>query len=296
MVPAVAVAALVAGCAVSHKKVLSPSQLPAPLQTATKEELIARLNRQAEAITSLNAAVTMKLTAGSAYTGVIEQYHEVNGFILAAKPAYIRIIGQAPVISKDIFDMVSDGVTFHIFIPPKNIFIVGPASLERPAEKPIENLRPQHLIDALFWPPIPDRAPILFEEASEPGSRYYILTVVRPAGEGRVADASAVSSANWEIARKIWFDRANLNVARVETYGPSGRVSSDVRYGDWEAAGTTTYSRQITLTRPSDDYELEIGIKKLAVNEPLAADRFVLQQPPGTKLVRAGEDAKEPQP
>jgi hypothetical protein len=296
MVPAAAVAALVAGCAVSHKKVLNPSQLPAPLQTATKEELIARLNRQAEAITSLNAAVTMKLTAGSAYTGVIEQYHEVNGFILAAKPAYIRVIGQAPVVSKDIFDMVSNGVTFRIFIPPKNIFIVGPASLERPAKKPIENLRPQHLIDALFWPPIPDRAPILFEEASEPRSRYYILTVVRPAGEGRVADASAVSSANWEIARKVWFDRADLNVARVETYGPSGRVSSDARYGDWEAAGTTTYSRQITLTRPNDDYELEIGIKKLVVNEPLAADRFVLQQPPGTKLVRAGEDAKEPQP
>jgi type 1 glutamine amidotransferase len=28
---------------------------------------------------------------------VIEQYHEVNGFILAARPALIRVIGQAPV-------------------------------------------------------------------------------------------------------------------------------------------------------------------------------------------------------
>ena len=99
----------------------------------------------------------MKLTAGSAYSGVIEQYHEVNGFILAARPADIRVIGQAPVVSKNIFDMVSDGSTFSIYIPSKNKFIVGPANLERRAEKPIENLRPQHLVDALFWPVIADQ-------------------------------------------------------------------------------------------------------------------------------------------
>jgi hypothetical protein len=29
------------------------------------------------------------------------------------------------------------------------------------------------------------------------------------------------------------------------------------------------------------------------VNETIAADRFVLEQPPGTDLVRVGEEAKE---
>ena len=67
----------------------------------------------------------MSPVAGSAYTGVIEEYHDVGGFILAARPAMIRVIGQAPVVSKDIFDMVSDGQTFRIFIPSKNSFLIG---------------------------------------------------------------------------------------------------------------------------------------------------------------------------
>ena len=85
-------AGLAAGCAASHTTVVKPSGAPVQLQTATKPELIARYNQQAEAVTSLNMTVTMTLTAGSAYTGVIKQYHEVKGFILAQKPSTIRVI------------------------------------------------------------------------------------------------------------------------------------------------------------------------------------------------------------
>jgi hypothetical protein len=55
---------------------------------------------------------------------------------------------------------------------------------------------------------------------------------------------------------------------------------------------------------------LQIGIQKLTLDEPIAAEHFVLEQPQGTKLVREGEDGgtneqapaettggtKEPQP
>jgi outer membrane lipoprotein-sorting protein len=292
------------GCAVSHKTAAKPSQASGPLQTATKAQLIDLYDHQAQAVQSLNAAVTMKLTAGSAYSGVIEQYHEVNGFVLAARPANIRVIGQAPVISKNVFDMVSDGTTFSIYIPSKNKFIVGPANLERHAEKPIENLRPQHLTDAFFWTPMPERAPVLMEEASEENSRYYVLTVIRRGTEAGATNDGDSGSMDWQIARKIWFGRADLRVTRIENFGPDGRkVASDVRYGNWQPAGTLTYPWQIAITRSDDDYQLQIVIKKLTVNEPVGADRFVLTQPPGTELVRVGEEAgkspgetpKEPQ-
>ena len=139
------VAAFVGGCSVSTKTTVKPGEAPVPLLNATKEQLVEKYDQLAEAIRSLNAAVTMKLTAGTAYTGVIEQYHEVKGFILGQKPASIRAIGQAPVVGKNIFDMVSDGETFHIFIPSKNKFLVGAANAERPSAKPIESFRPQHL-------------------------------------------------------------------------------------------------------------------------------------------------------
>jgi hypothetical protein len=285
------------GCAVSHKTVVKPSQAPAPLESATKHDLVDSYNRQAQAIQSLNAGVSMKLTAGTAYSGVIEQYHEVNGFILAARPASIRVIGQAPVVGKNIFDMVSDGSTFSIYIPSKNKFIVGPADLERRAEKPIENLRPQHLVDALFWPPITEKEPVLFEEASEAGARYYILTVVRSASP-RTADEQSKSQGTlsaWEIARKIWFDRSGLRVSRIENFVSDGKVASDVTYANWQATGATNYPWQVNVTRPGDDYQLQITIKKLAVNEPIAPDRFSLQQPTGTDLVNLGEGAGDDQ-
>jgi outer membrane lipoprotein-sorting protein len=280
-------AALSWGCAATQTTVKKPAAAPAPLKTATKADLIARYNRQANAITSLNASVTMTLTAGSTYTGVIKQYHQVSGFILAQKPSSIRVIGQAPVVGTNIFDMESDGETFNIFIPSQNKFLTGPANLERPSPKPIENLRPQHLTSAVFWNAIPDDAPVLMEEAREDQGQYYILTIVRLGG---ASENPAGDSRNWQIGRKVWFDRADLSVARIETYGAGGVLAADVRYANWDSFGAVHYPRQITISRPASDYTLQIGITKLTLNEAISADRFALKQPPGTQLVRVDEE------
>jgi outer membrane lipoprotein-sorting protein len=295
-----AVVLLAGGCSVSKKTVVKPGEAPGPVLTATKADLIARYNQQAAAVTSLNATVSMKLTAGSAYSGVIEQYREVNGFILASKPASIRVIGQAPVVGKNVFDMVSDGQTFSIFIPSKNKFLVGRTAVQRQAKKPIENLRPQHLVDALLWTPLPSRArpeaSVLFEEAEEAGSRYYVLTLIGSRGVGVATGGYGpviIGEGEFGIDRKIWFDRSNLNMARLENYGFEGKVLSDIRYGDWEDTGEKIYPRQISISRPGDDYKLEITIKKLTLNESISADRFILEQPKGTELVHVGEEPKE---
>jgi hypothetical protein len=276
----------------SHTTVVKPSGPPTQLQTATKSELITRYDQQAETVTTLNATVTMTLTAGSAYTGVIKQYHDVKGFILAQKPSTIRVIGQAPVVGTNIFDMESDGDTFRIFIPSQNKFLTGPANLERPSAKPIENLRPQHLTGAIFWEAIGAHTPVLLEEASEATSQYYVLTVIR-----RMKESGApAADADWEIALKIWIDRADLAVARRQVYDPGGKLASDVRYGGWDTFGAVRYPRQIDLARPGNDYKLQIGITKAAFNETISADRFVLRQPPGAELVNVGEEPQQMKP
>jgi outer membrane lipoprotein-sorting protein len=268
------------GCAVSKKHVVKPVAME-PALSATKAELFSRYNHLASALETLTAGVHMTPTAGSALSGVIEQYHEVNGFILAARPASIRVIGQAPIVAKDIFDMVSDGQTFRIFIPSKNKFIVGPTALQRAANKPIENLRPQHLLDALLWPEIPRTAAVLLEQAEAPPKRYYVLMVANE------------TSGDWSLSRKIWFDRVDLQVARIQIYGPEGGVLSDVRYGEWQQSDAENYPYEISLARPADEYQLDIRITQLTLNQPIAADRFRLAQPPGTELVQLGEE-KQP--
>jgi outer membrane lipoprotein-sorting protein len=257
---------------------------------ASEDQLVARYNEQARAVQTLQATVDLVPSTGSTYSGVIEEYHDVPGFILAKRPATVRVIGQAPVVAKNIFDMVSDGETFRIFIPSKNTFLVGSTSLSRTSKKPIENLRPQHVVDALFWPELPAAAHVLFEQFDADPNRYYILTLLRDVAGGKI-----------EIARKIWFDRVNLRVSRVQLYGAAGRLDSDVAYSDLQPIGSPTaggatsatsasYPRDIHIWRPQDDYKLEIRILKLTVNEEITADRFDLTQPPGTELVRVGEE------
>ena len=96
---------VLAGCAASEKHAAPPTAIR-PQLDADQTQLVESYNRQADAVHALNASVQMSPTAGSAYSGVIHQYHEVSGFILAARPALIRVIGQAPIVSTNIFDNV----------------------------------------------------------------------------------------------------------------------------------------------------------------------------------------------
>src|SRR6202521_5979496 len=172
---------------------------------ASEDQLLASYNEQARAVQTLLATVDLIPSTGSTYSGVIEEYHDVPGFILAKRPATVRVIGQAPVVAKNIFDMVSDGEIFRIFIPSKNTFLVGATSLARASKKPLENLRPKPALAALFWPELPASANVLIEQFDADPTRYYILTVVRQVDGGKL-----------EIARKILVDRANLRVSRAQ--------------------------------------------------------------------------------
>ncbi len=142
------------GCAVRRERRVEPSQLPLPALEASAADLVARVNARSEAIRTLVATVELEPTTGSVYSGVIKEYRDVRGFILLEKPAMIRMLGQAPVVRTTIFDMVSDGREFRLSIPPKHKFIVGKTDFHRPAKNSLENLRPQHILDALLVPGI----------------------------------------------------------------------------------------------------------------------------------------------
>ncbi len=286
-------AAISCGCegrAVKGHTVVPPAQIPVA-KDATREELLDAYNSIAMSIKTLNATVELKPTAGSKYSGVIDEYHEVKAFLLAARPAEIRMIGQAPVIGKTVFDMASDGETFRVSIPSKNKFLVGPVAVERNSAKPIENLRPQHLLDALLWPEIRKEEAVTLKEFNDEKGRYYVLTVLR-------------GGYHVEVLREIWFDRANLQVARMQNFGPKGWLVSDVSFADWQppdsaagqntatTAGATSFPRSIRIERPHDDYKLELQVTKVTVNEEIPAERFKLEQPAGADLVHVGDAAE----
>jgi outer membrane lipoprotein-sorting protein len=284
-----------AGCVTIKRRHEVKKEEIRPQLESSEEKLLADYNAQVLAVQSLQATVDLIPSTGTTYSGVIEEYHDVQGFILAKRPASVRVIGQAPVVAKNIFDMVSDGTEFRIYIPSKNTFLVGPTALIRPSKKPIENLRPQHIVQALFWPEFPPTAKVLFEEFDIESGRYYILTLLRELEGGKL-----------EIARKIWYSRSDLKVSRVQLFGSGGRLDSDIEYSDWQpvatapgappAAAPISFARDIHIWRPQDDYKLEIRILKLTLNEPVSPDRFDLSQPPGTQLLHVGEETPEAKP
>ena len=287
----VTLSALAGGCG-GHSGVVKTTNVPAPSRPvaleATPEQLLDRYNGLARSLQSVDATVELKPSAGSAYSGVISEYHEVKAFVLASRPYNVRMIGQVPVIGKTVFDMASDGRDFEVSIPPKNKFLVGPVALNRPSAKPIENLRPQHLIDALLWPEVRKEEVTLPEEFNDESSRYYVLTVLRGGYQA-------------EILRKIWFDRADLHVVRLESYGAKGTLLSDVRYTNWQplqapVAGLTEYPLSIRMDRPRDEYRLDMTVTKIVLNEALAADRFDLQAPAGAEVIHLGDPAGDKKP
>jgi hypothetical protein len=293
-------AALSCGCrtgsGVTKSTRYDPNARPV-VKDATREELLEHYNQIARNLKTVNATVELKPTAGSKYSGVIDEYHEVKAFVLAAREAEIRVIGQAPVVGTTVFDMASDGETFSVSVPSKHKFLVGPVAVERSSTKPIENLRPQHLVDALLWQEVRKEEAVLFEEFNDENGRFYVLTVLR-------------GGYQTEILRKIWFDRASLEVARLQSFGPKGILLSDIRLSDWQplaplgaqspsavpSNGVPSFARAIQINRPHDDYTLNLQVAKITVNEEIPAERFKLEQPPGSELVHVGDSAEKKQP
>jgi outer membrane lipoprotein-sorting protein len=284
------VSALAWGCGgrggVTKTTTVPPATRPVA-QESTHEQILDRYNALSQSLQSLNATAQLKPSAGSAYTGVISEYHEVKAFVLASRPYNIRLIGQVPIAGTTVFDMASDGHDFEVSIPSKNQFLIGPVSLKRTNSKPIENLRPQHLVDALLWPEVRKEEITLFEEFNDENARYYVLTVLR-------------GGYQTEILHRIWFDRADLHLARIQSYGAKGVLLSDVRYDNWQTpdnpSGLAAYPVAIRIDRPHDEYRLDLGITKMSVNQAIAGDRFQLQPPQGANVVQLTDTAGDNNP
>jgi outer membrane lipoprotein-sorting protein len=267
------------GCAVRRTIRVTPPPVSAPPRQASVAELVKEVDAWSQDISTLTARVEFKPTTGSVYTGVIKEYQNVRGFILMKKPDMIRIIGQAPVVNTEIFDMASDGREFRVSIPPKNKFIVGKNSYQGSAKQPLENLRPVHILDALLIPPIDETKEKFFEEETHTvtGQYFYVLNIVEPNATGELT-----------LKRKVWFDRADLNITRLQLYGTGGALVEDVNYAGYRDYQGIRYPAEITLNRPEEGYTLTVTMEKATFNQPIAPENFVLKKPPNATLVELG--------
>ncbi len=237
--------------------------------------MVAHINAWSEAIRTLTATVDLEPAAGSAHSGLVKQYHDVRGFILFEKPSMIRMVGQAPVVRTQIFDMASDGKEFRLYLPTKKRFIVGNTGTRRRAKNSLENLRPQHITDALLAPPIDQTRERLSQSTvAEDGHWRYVLEVSDRTTEGQ-----------WTLRRKLWLDPANFEIARLQIYESQGSSREDVRYSDYQDFEGVRYPKRIQIDRSFEHYRLAINILKATFNQPIAPEKFELKKPERARLV-----------
>jgi len=254
-----------------------------PLQTATGRDLIERINAEATEIQTLKATVGITASVGGSQLGKITEYQEIRGYILARKPSSLRMIGLFPILQTHVFDMVSSGQEFKLWIPPKNQFIAGNNDLARPSAEPLENLRPQIIYDALLLQAVDVRNDLAVLEEGEhnaidPGIRKmalrrdYTLNIIKQNGR------------EWYLSRKVVFDRTDLRPHQQLLYDEHGSIVTNLHYDEYKEFNGVSFPTKIEIWRPEEEYSIKLEVTKLAINEPIRDDQFVLDVPSGAGL------------
>jgi hypothetical protein len=256
----------------------------AKLQTATRQELLDRINTEAAKIQTLNVTVDIATSVGGEKKGTITDYQEIRGYILVRKPDMLRMIGLFPIVRNKAFDMVSDGSQFKLSIPAKNKFYVGHNNVAHPTGSALENLRPEVIYNALLLPEIDPRNDIAVLEDStqiiydakkkkELEQPDYVIDVLRHDGD------------DWYLARKIIFNRTDLVPHQQILYDRKGAVATEATYQVYKDYNGVKFPNVIQINRPQEEYSIRLTVVKLVINDPMRDDQFALPQPPGSLLV-----------
>jgi hypothetical protein len=200
----------------------------------------------------------------------------------------LRMIGLYPVVRNKAFDMVSDGDRFKLYIPAKNKFIIGSREVTHPSKQPLENLRPQHIMDALLVREIDPKNEIAVLEngveivkdakKKDVDQPNYIVSVARHDDDGK-----------WYLSRKIFFSRTDLLPRKQLLYDKSGNVATIAAYENYSEMSGLMFPNIIQVDRPQEEYSIQLGMVKLKLNEDISDAQFQLAQPQGAQVVRLDE-------
>jgi outer membrane lipoprotein-sorting protein len=271
------------GCLLRTHKVERRIVNAAPM-SAELPELVAKINAEAAKVSSLNATVDIVTSAGGEKKGEVKDYQEIRGYVLVRKPGMLRMIGLFPVVRNRMFDMVSDGDRFRLSIPPKNKFIVGSNEVKAPSKEPLENIRPNHIMDSLLLRAVDPQNEIAVLEYGEEEVKDTKTkkTAVQPAYLVTVIHKD--SSGAWSLSRKILFSRTDLTPRRQTIYDKQGNIATIASYENFTDYNGVLFPNIILIQRPQEEYSIQLGVVKLRLNEPMKDEQFQLAQPAGSQL------------
>jgi hypothetical protein len=271
------------GC-LSHTRKLPQPIMPSVVQSADIQQLVSNINKQYDAIETLNATVEFQASVGGEQKGKVTDYTSVKGYILLRKPEMLRVLGLLPVLSTRAFDLASDGNSFKLLIPHENKAIVGSNTVSKPSTKPLENMRPYVFFDSLLIHGI-SRDDFLSLTADtrtvlDPKKKQLLLEPEYNLGVFRKnADSNVLVP-----VRVIHVSRIDLLPSGEDIYDKDGHIQTQAVYGPYESFGDFSYPGSITIKRPIEETQIVITFQKVTVNQMLPDKQFQLDIPTGTQI------------
>ncbi len=277
------------GCLSVRTRTVGKTVIAPHVLDATLDQLVTQMDVRYKAIQTLSASVDVAATTGGEHEGQVKEIPTFAGYIFLRKPSDLRVLLLLPVIRSRALDMVSDGATFKLLVPPKSRAITGSdVRMDPPFEEPgtavpqassLDSLRPNIIRDALLVPPLAEGEFITLTQHA------HIL--VAPTGhkegvEEPDYDVTVLRERNGrqlERVRVIHIGRTNLLPYGQDIYDHHGRIVTQIAYSRYAKSGDTDFPMNILISRPIDEYTLNIAITKLQVNPKLDDEQFILKFP-----------------
>jgi len=259
-------------------------RVPLVVHTATPDELVAQLNQRWAALDSLNATVDIQASQLKTEVGEAKDYTTFRGIILLRKPGMLRVLGRVPVLGTRMFDMVSDGKNFTLWIPSRNKAVKGSNALKKKSLSQVENMRPGFFFDAMAVQGLaPDDlySVVSDSETVEDAARKHLYTV--PEYKLSISRRKPGSQQLTPV-RVLTITRDDLLPYQQDLFDSEGNLETQVFYTNYRDFDAGKYPSTITIKRPLEEYQIVLTVEKVAENIALTDDQFQIKLPEGTLI------------
>lgn len=272
-----------AGCRFTTRKLPKPLA-PEIVQTVPPQKLVEQMNARWDAMKTLRADVMIQFTQLKTQEGVAKDYTSFPAYILMRKPEDLRVLGLVPVVHTRMFDMVSNGQDFTLYLPTRDQAYEGPNALTHKSANTIENMRPGFFLDSLVVRGMPDQDKYTVttdtDMVEDPKRKHlleipeYILSITRP----------IPNSQEQQAIRVVHFHREDLLPYQQDLYDDQGNLQTQVFYGRYAEYGDHKFPSTVTIKRPLEGFQAVLTVERVVENQDLKNDQFELQIPADTKI------------
>jgi outer membrane lipoprotein-sorting protein len=281
----VCIAPALTGC-LTHTYSVQKTRAADVVMDATLAQLLSQVNSRFDSVQTINATVEITATTGGGREGKITQHPSFSGYIFLRKPEDMRVLLRVPILGSQALDMVSDGKTWKLWVPPQHRAMEGTSEVTTPSKNGLENLRPAVFFDSMLVRGLgagqivsmtADSRVVENEQKKkdfieEPD--YDLEFLAPPQGETA------------HTIRVIHIGRSSLLPYQQDIYGPDGQVVTRAYYSNYQKFGDIPFPMKIEIKRPLDQYSLTVVISKLTLNQKLDDDQFELKIPDNVPITK----------